>query len=310
MAAFFHGVERQFSDRDLQDNHHSAEGFYQIASALKANFDVAPLSELGTVLARPDRHRRTVFLISDDGYANTLEVAADVLRVLGLPWALFVSTHHIDSGEPNPMVVAHQFSRRAPDGTYCLPHIPEPVRLNGPRGAAMVRVRERVRFLPARQAKDTLRAMQDILHERGISLPQSERFLNWDGVRALHTRGVTIGAHAHWHWAMHRKEEPDFLRQQAQTPKQRIESELGVGCRHFAYPFGNARDVSREAWRAVRDAGYDYAFTTLAGTLAASKNPWLLPRYGLGRTERNLPALLPLLRLGNPRVARWQRGLA
>jgi peptidoglycan/xylan/chitin deacetylase (PgdA/CDA1 family) len=309
VALFFHGVERGLSDSDLEANHHAVENFHVIATALKAHFEVAPLSELGVALARPERHRQTVFLMSDDGYANTLNTAADALQDLSLPWALFVSTQHIESGEPNPMVIANLFSQRAPDGTYNLPHLPEPIRLNGSRSFTMVQLRESIRFLPARSAKETVGAIRTILQEHDVSLPDSERFLNWDGVRALHARGVTIGAHAHWHWALHRNEDPDFLQRQAQLPKLRIEAELAVSCRYFAYPFGNARDVSREAWRAVCDAGYDYGFTTMTGTLAASTNPWLLPRYGLAPKEPNLRTMLPLLRAGNPRVKRWQRAL-
>jgi peptidoglycan/xylan/chitin deacetylase (PgdA/CDA1 family) len=138
---------------------------------------------------------------------------------------------------------------------------------------------------------------------------RSDAFLNWDGVRALARRGVTIGAHAHWHWALHGGEDRETLHLQAEEPKRRIEAELGDPCRAFAYPFGNRSDVSADAWKAVRDAGYAHAFTTMSGTLNASQNPWLLPRYGLAMRERNLPATLSLLRLGNRRVTRWQDDL-
>src|ERR1043165_5886794 len=126
MAVFFHGVEREIFDPALQENHHAIEDFHAIAAGLKIHFDVRPLSDLEGALARPQRHRRTVFLMSDDGYANTLHTAADVLGDLELPWTLFVSTQHIDNGEPNPMFVAGLFFRRAPDGRYDLPNIPEP----------------------------------------------------------------------------------------------------------------------------------------------------------------------------------------
>lgn len=308
---FFHGVEREILDPDLQDNHHALEDFRIIAAALNANFEVLPLGELSDALARPKRHRRTVFLMADDGYANNLHTASQVLQDLRLPWTLFVSTDHIDSGEPNPMFVANMFSRRAPDGAYDLPHVPEPVRLNGSRASAAVQMREWLRFLPAQRAKDAVRAMRGILEDgEELRSPNSERFLNWDEVRALAGRGVTIGAHAHWHWALHENEEGNFLRIQAELPKRRIETELAVACRYFAYPFGNVRDISRAAWQAVRDAGYEYGFTTLSGTLGGSTNSWLLPRYGLRRNDRNLPAVLPLLRVANARLAQWQKSLA
>lgn len=312
-AVFFHGVERNVFDPALQENHHTLADFHAIAAALKANFDVAPLSELDDALARPQRHRRTVFLMSDDGYANTLRIAADVLADLALPWTLFVSTHHIQTGERNPVFLARLFLRHAPDGDYRLPPLQKPIRLNGARAEAGADFIRQFRALPAASAKQALSAMTAALgHERLdnlLSKYRSDEFLDWDGVRALVGRGVAIGAHAHWHWGLHRGEEACEFRSQAAMPKQRIEAELGAPCRYFAYPFGNKNDVSAAAWRAVRDAGYSHAFTTMSGALNASQNPWLLPRYGLALQEWNLPAKLALLRLGNRRLAKWQAAL-
>jgi len=104
---------------------------------------------------------------------------------------------------------------------------------------------------------------------------------------------------------MHGGQSHDYLRDQAATSKARIESEVGP-CRAFAYPFGNVSDIGRDAWRAVRDAGYDYAFTTLSGSLDASTNPFLMPRYGLAPREPRLRSVIPALRLGNGRLAAWQ----
>lgn len=311
VALFFHGVERQIADPALQFNHHALEDFHAIAAALKANFDVAPLTELSAVLRKPERHRRTVFLMSDDGYANT-QLAADVLENLRLPWTLFVSTEHIDTGAPNPMFQARQFLHQAPDGVYRVPHLAEPIRLNGMRAVVAEKVVQSIRFLPNEAAREAIGAMTAALGKSDVAENGGypcERFLTWDELRALQARGVTIGAHAHWHWAMHPSEDVAFVRRQAKIPRERIEAEVGT-CRYFAYPFGNQRDVSAHAWRAVRAAGYDYAFTTLAGTLSGAQNPWLLPRYGLQAREPYLGSLVPLLRLGNRRVAAWQQSLS
>jgi peptidoglycan/xylan/chitin deacetylase (PgdA/CDA1 family) len=307
-AVFFHGVEPEIHDPELQSNHHRLEDFHAIARSLRRDFDVAPLSVLADVLRRPERHRRTIFLMSDDGYANTLSIAAPVLADLQLPWALFVSTEHIDTAARNPVFLARRFLRHAPDGTYRIPHLREPVRLNESRHQIAEEMVDQLRRLPLESVREAVGAMTKAVDASAAAF-ESERFLTWNEVRALSQRGVTIGAHAHWHCAMHAGERADTLRRQAEQPRQRIEAEVGP-CRYFAYPFGNKGDVCAAAWRAVRAAGYDYAFTTLSGTLNARQNRWLLPRYGLEQRELNLPATLPLLRLGNVRVAQWQRSLA
>lgn len=312
-AVFFHGVEPVTRDGRLQTNHHETAAFSAIARSLKANFDVLPLTALDDVLKEPGRHNRAVFLMSDDGYANTLRIAADILEDLALPWTLFVSTHHIDTAERNPIFLARLFLYLAPNGRYAIPNLPEPVELIGERDARAEQVVWQLRGLDMVRAQAAVDAMiahlDPALLTAQLDLFASERFLDWDGVRALARRGVEIGAHAHRHWPMNEHQSPAMLRDQAMLPKARIEREVGP-CRHFAYPFGNKGDISPAAWQAVRDAGYDAAFTTLSGTLDARTNRFLLPRYGLEADAPHLTTLISLLRAGNPRVARWQKELA
>jgi hypothetical protein len=120
-ALFFHGVEPRIDDPVIQHNHHDVETFSAIARSLKDHFDILPLEAMDNVLADPGRYHRALFLMSDDGYAN-VQLAADVLEDLRIPWTLFLSTHHIDTGERNPMFLANLFFRHAPDGRYAVPH--------------------------------------------------------------------------------------------------------------------------------------------------------------------------------------------
>jgi peptidoglycan/xylan/chitin deacetylase (PgdA/CDA1 family) len=251
--------------------------------------------------------------MSDDGYANTLDIAADVLDEFRLPWTLFVSTHHIDSGAHNPIFLARLFAFEAPAGRYDIPHLPHPLILGEARQAVADTLVWQLRALDmvsAQQAVDAMTAQfaPEILNAL-LARFSSETFLGWDQVRELKRRGVEIGAHAHRHWPMNELQPPSVLREQAVVSKARIETEIGR-CGYFSYPFGNKGDISREAWRAVRDAGYDYAFTTLSGTLDDRSNPFLLPRFALEPHPSHLTALISLLRAGNPRLTRWQRSLA
>ncbi len=315
-AVFFHGVEPTTSDARIQTNHHETGAFRTIVRSLKDHFDVLPLAALGDVLKQPERHPRALFLMSDDGYANTLTVAAEILEDLSLPWTLFVSTHHIDTRERNPVFLARLFACFAAAGGYRLPHLKDAVVLadNGEfRSVAAERLISALKALNGPDARQVVDAMvKNIPPARLAELLErfkSEDFLTWDQVRALNRRGVAIGAHAHWHWPMNAAQSESYIRQQATLPRLRIEAEVG-SCRAFAYPFGNIEDVSREGWQAVRDAGYAHAFTTLSGSLDARMNPYLLPRYGLGQKETRSASLIPLLRAGNARLLDWQKSLA
>lgn len=312
VALHFHGVARQIDDPRIQINQHARDDFYGIAKALKADFQVLPLAAIGDVLKAPERHARSVFLMSDDGYRNTLTDAADVLDGLGLPWTLFVSTHHIDTGEFNPFVAARLFFFFAPAGRYALPHWGKDIELKEhdtrPRAAAagLRRLRLLDPIAGAHAVDAMLAALPPPLLARLKERFASERFLNWAEVSTLAGRGVEIGSHGHHHWPMHRGREAGDLLAEARISRARIEHQIGP-CRFFAYPFGHTADVSREAWMAVRDAGYSHAFTTLSGSLDGGANPWLLPRYALRPGDRDLATLAPLLRAGNRRLAHWQK---
>ncbi|MBI3677560.1 MAG: polysaccharide deacetylase family protein [Proteobacteria bacterium] len=311
-AVYFHGVERCVTDPLVRINHHDRDAFYKMAKALKQTFQVLPLGAVCDVLKNPERHARTVFLMSDDGYANTLSTAAGILEELGLPWTLFVSTHHIDTGARNPMFLLRLFFRFAPPGRYAFPNLGALELAESSRDALSDSIVARLRGRDAMLVQQTIDAMMQVFssQERDALLRRfpSEIFLSWDQVRELAHRGVEIGAHAHRHWPMNEAQSIQTLIQQASAPRIRIIAEVGH-CRLFAYPFGNVGDVSAAAWQAVREAGYDYAFTTLSGTLDASRNPFLMPRYGIGPHDRELGSLVPLLRTANRRLVHWQERL-
>jgi peptidoglycan/xylan/chitin deacetylase (PgdA/CDA1 family) len=313
VALFFHGVEHHVADARIQSNHHDFTAFSGIARFLKDNFDILPLTMLDEVLGAPERHRRSVFLMSDDGYANTLGVAQKILQELNLPWTLFVSTRHIDTAERNPAFLARLFGLFAPSAKYDIANLDAQLTLDGrgDRTEAANRFVAKLTTLDADRAQAALASMRaqfpglDALAQRYTS----DTFLTWSEVATLKAQGVEIGAHAHWHWPMHDAQSAEYVGEQARLSRARIEAEIGA-CRYFAYPFGNVADVGRAAWCAVRDAGYDYAFTTLSGSLDASTNRWLMPRYGLELSEPRLPALVPWLRAGNARLRSWQRQMA
>ena len=214
-CVFFHGVERGPLDPRIQTDHHDVESFRAIARALKTNFDVLPLSALSEVLKNPERHPRAVFLMADDGYANTLTNAAPILEEFGLPWTLFLSTHHIDRQEPNPVFLARLFVHFAPAGTYRIPCFANEIVLGDQRQRSEIMwpLLHFLKHLSASKAREALDAMMAVfpegeLSERIAKFP-SEQFLTWDQARELSANGVEIGAHANWHWPMNAAQSPD-----------------------------------------------------------------------------------------------------
>ncbi len=309
-VVYFHGVEPGGSYTELEQIHHQTDVFEQIITALNQSYVLLPMQALSDVLKQPDRHRNCLFLTFDDGYANNL-LAADVLEGLRIPWTLFVSTDHVEKAEPDPVFLARLFFMHALPGSYALPHFNIHVNL------ASLRQRKRMmehgivelKRLDATRAEECLAAMKEKLGQEKlaelVAKTPSKKFLSWEQVRCLRDRGAEIGSHASIHWPMHQAQPEPYLREQAVRSKSRIEAEVG-SCNYFAYPFGRRSDCSTPAWHAVRDAGYSHAFTAIPGTLDASCNPWLLPRYGVGLRDTAAGTIVPMLRANNWRFRRWQ----
>ena len=186
-AVFFHGVEQRISDPGLQVNQHRLDAFEDVARLLKRDFDVLPLRAMADVLKRPTKHARALFLMSDDGYANTLTTAAPVLKAYGLPWTLFVSTHHIDTGDFTPPTWARLFAMEAPEGGYKLPHLENPIILNSyeQRAALADDVWKRLKNMAFPQAQETLAAIKALnMPDATISIeleyaPDPEKIVDW-----------------------------------------------------------------------------------------------------------------------------------
>ena len=93
----------------------------------------------------------------------------------------------------------------------------------------------------------------------------SDEFLTWDELRALRDLGWILGAHSITHprmsWRLYDEDtnaHAQRLLDECTRSRAVLERELGVSVRLFAYPYGEAPAMAREA---VRAAGYEAAFT-------------------------------------------------
>src|SRR4051812_25760446 len=96
-----------------------AATFEQHAVLLRNEFNVLPLGEACTRLARRSLPARAACITFDDGYADNEQVALPILKRLGLPATFFVSTGFSEGGIMYNDVVIEAV-RRAPPGVHDL----------------------------------------------------------------------------------------------------------------------------------------------------------------------------------------------
>jgi peptidoglycan/xylan/chitin deacetylase (PgdA/CDA1 family) len=160
----------------------------------------------------------TVSITFDDGYLDNFEVAAPILRALGLPATFFISTAFIGS-----------------------------------------------RVIPFWDRE----------------LPRQPGWMSWDQVRSLLAQGFEIGGHTDTHINMG-SAAADTVRRELEVSRQRIESELGIAPRLFAYPFGDRQHISERSRELVRDLGFESCASCYGGVNAVGTSPYHMKRIPIG----------------------------
>jgi peptidoglycan/xylan/chitin deacetylase (PgdA/CDA1 family) len=99
--------------------------------------------------------------------------------------------------------------------------------------------------------------------------------MEWSTLKRLASEGLDLGSHSADHPALTALT-PDRARRQVEASRERLEAELGVAPRSFAYPFGDFDDA---VVAVVAAAGYDFGVTCTPGSVTGRAEPLLLPRF-------------------------------
>lgn len=136
-------------------------------------------------------------------------------------------------------------------------------------------------FLAEKKIRPACFILSDSLHADLSELGTRREFLNVADIRELVSVGWEVGCHSATHgdfWAM----TPEKIFEETVTAKKKLETELGISVRYFAYPRGR---YTEEAKRSVRDAEYELALSMDDGFLSTATNPLVVPRVGVDRTH-------------------------
>jgi peptidoglycan/xylan/chitin deacetylase (PgdA/CDA1 family) len=111
---------------------------------------------------------------------------------------------------------------------------------------------------------------------RGLHNPT----LAWEEARALLDYGFEIGSHGVSHRILTRLPAGEAATE-IRRSKEELEARIGVPIRSFAYVKGELDSFDSNAIDAVRDAGYQVAFSTLPGAVRLDDPRWTLRRYNV-----------------------------
>jgi hypothetical protein len=130
--------------------------------------------------------------------------------------------------------------------------------------------------------RELLAVPSTIRLEEEITMP-----LTWAEVHKMAETGwVSFGAHTMYHPILARLTDPAEVQREVGECRRVLEEQLGHSVCTFSYPIGKPGDVGDEALRAVQEAGYNWAVTTVNGTNTPQSDPYQLRRV-LGDVSRH-----------------------
>jgi peptidoglycan/xylan/chitin deacetylase (PgdA/CDA1 family) len=240
-------------------------------------FNVIPLAWAVELLHADGLPARALSITFDDGYADNAEVAAPILKRLGLSATFFVATGFLNGGCMfNDRVI--EAIRKCQSDHFDLTRIGlGRLSLTSPdaRRSSIMEVLNGVRH---RKPEERAAAVEAIVQAAGADAAPS-LMMSPLQVRRLVELGMDVGAHTVSHPILTRLE-PAAARQEIVDSKAHLEELLGRPVSLFAYPNGVPhQDYAAEHVQMVREAGFSAAVSTAWGVASARSDRFQLPRF-------------------------------
>jgi len=267
------------------------KAFQQQMELLAKNFSIVSLD----ALARsdwPKNQKSCIAVTFDDGYRDNYLNAYPVLKRLGIPATIFLTTGCINTGAIpwyDQVSLAFKLTLRPNLDLGSLGGPVAAMESDVSRLLAMRKSLEWLWSLPTAERLKRLPQLFDALHVPAtLSLPNF--MLNWDETREMSNNGISFGAHTVSHPVL-AKSLPEQMADEIIRSKQTVEKQIRKEVRHFAYPFGRYGDFNDDTKRILQTAGFETAVTTIPGSNGADADLFELRRYSPWQQDPGLFAL-------------------
>jgi peptidoglycan/xylan/chitin deacetylase (PgdA/CDA1 family) len=236
---------------------------------LGRRYEFVELDQLAKNLDSKRRRSKPLAAVTfDDGYADVYRNGLPVLARKGIPATVFVVTDLIGTRGLQLHDRLNALMRLAnrrfeASGIVSLfdRHRLEPPRWRADGAWSQAQVTRLAETLLATQPRATLDRLAEDL-ERYVMVPhevaETLQALDWSMLRELQRAGVTVGSHTRSHRVLPNESATDALEEIAGS-KRALEEGLATPVRHFSFPNGHFDEATL---RAVRSAGYQYAYST------------------------------------------------
>jgi peptidoglycan/xylan/chitin deacetylase (PgdA/CDA1 family) len=282
---FWHGVD-DIVDQTIEAETFQVETFQKQIKYLKENYNIISIDEFYLRLTENRFKNNEVVLTFDDGYSNNLYKVAPILNNLSLPFTVFISTEHIETGELYPTSIARLIILGSDLNSISIPSISIydfDITTNEFRHKLYAIVSMELKSRPLTEVRKIVQNLIDNLNKTEylniIEKYNSVKPMNWDEVVKLKKMGATIGSHCKYHICCHENQNVEIVKDQIIESKRIIEAKLQTYCHYFAYPNG---DYTEDSNLFVKEAGYKLGFSTDKNQKVSKyTDKTIIPRIGV-----------------------------
>ena len=240
-------------------------------------FHVLPLARAVEQLYAGTLPSRALSITFDDGYADNVELAAPILRRLGLTASFFIATGYLGGGcmwNDRVIEAIRGFAGPEIDLTR-LGLARHALGTHEERARAIGKLLGSIKHLEAAQRQ----SMTDrIVEAAGAGAPPA-LMMQPRQLRRLREMGMSVGAHTVTHPILSRLPE-DAAFAEMRDSRRVLEDILREPVRLFAYPNGvPGDDYDAQHVRMARECGFSAAVSTAWGAASARSDRFQLPRF-------------------------------
>ena len=211
---------------------------------------------------------RPLIVTFDDGYNDNYHNAFPILKSLGIPATIFLSTGYIGSPKPFWFELVAHIVYRAPNGLMALDDLQLTLRLDDDVASRRTATYQLLRKLKQVRNKQRLSFLEQFEHDYAsvvdtASFPLSQP-MTWDQIREMHTAGIEFGSHTITHPILSQLDDK-ALEYELAGSKQQIEQELDDPILVLAYPVGDTTAFDERVMRAAQNSGYRLGVSYIKG---------------------------------------------
>lgn len=281
---FYHGVSKIHNPL-VESLHIEPDVFIRHLDYLQQHYELISMDEFYHRWKQYSFTGKEVTLTFDDGYKNNLTVMAPILQKRGIPFTIFISTNHIDSGKRFTTFIGRAIVFYTQLSHIRIPEIGLDTSLSSTmqRKKVFKHISYIVKHSDINKVNLITQQLIELLspseYQELCEYYQADSLMDWKDVATLKREyGCTIGSHCLDHFICNDFQEKEEIERQITESKKRIEEKLGISCQYFAYPNGNANPT---ALAVAEKAGYKLAFITDYKRITPETSAFCMPRYGV-----------------------------